>query len=220
MLPGLSDSARARVLAAATPCRFRGNQSLFRSGEPANALFFLISGRVRVSRETARHIELLHTEQSGGVLGEIPMFGGGVYPATAIATEPTQCLRLSRAEVERLLNAEPEFARYALTRMAQRAQSFLHRIDELTATTIAARVAAHVAARATDGAFDLGMSQAALAEDIGTAREVVVRALRALVDAGAIRRMGRSRFEIANWAILRSLAGPADPKASAQKQPP
>ena len=52
------------------------------------------------------------------------------------------------------------------------------------------------------------MSQSALAEELGTAREEVVRSLRALCDAGAIRRAGRSRFAVASVARLRSLALP------------
>ena len=176
---------------------------------PADALYFIMSGRVRVSRETQERTELLHHEGAGGVLAEIPVFGGGVFPATAIATEQTCCLKLPVAAVRRLLRDEPEFAEYALARLAKRAQTLLHRIDELTATTVSMRIAAYIASRATVAPFSLGMSQAALAEEIGTAREVVVRAIASLVRAGAIERAGRSKFVVANQSILRALAGTA-----------
>jgi DNA-binding GntR family transcriptional regulator len=52
------------------------------------------------------------------------------------------------------------------------------------------------------------MSQQSLAEELGTAREVLVRALRGLCHAGAIRRTGRSRFAVASVERLRSLAVP------------
>jgi hypothetical protein len=45
-----------------------------------------------------------------------------------------------------------------------------------------------------------------LAYELGTAREVVVRALRALVEAGAIGRAGRSKFTVLNLTVLRTLA--------------
>ena len=205
--PGLSRSVWSRIETAAVRCRFRPKQALFRAGRPADALYFIVSGRVRVSRETLDHVELLHSEGSGGVLAEIPVFGGGLFPATAIATEPTQCLKLPLAVVRRLMSDEPEFARYAVVRLATRAQSLLRRIDELTASTIPMRVAAHIADRATALPFSLGMSQAALAEEIGTAREVVVRAITSLVRAGALKRVGRSKLEVANWSLLRAIAG-------------
>jgi CRP/FNR family transcriptional regulator len=205
---GLPPHIRERIAAVAVPCKFRPKQIVFRSGDSADGLYIVLSGRIRVSRETPNHVELLHTETAGGVLGEIPVFGGGQFPATAVATEATRCAKLPTAAVERLLRESPEFSRYALARLASRAQSLLRRIDELTATTITARLAQHVLARAeADREFTLGMSQAALADDLGTAREVVVRAIAALVRMRAIRRVGRSRFALISRSTLQSIVG-------------
>jgi len=199
---------RERIAASAISCRFRPRQVVFRAGDVADGLYIVISGRVRVSRETAHHVEMLHSESAGGVLGEIPVFGGGRFPATAVATEPTLCAKLPIEAVERLLREHGDFARFAIARLATRAQSLLQRIDELTSKTITARLAEHLSRRITsDGEATLGMSQAALAEELGTAREVVVRALAALVLAKAIRRVGRSRFAVVDRSLLRSIAG-------------
>ena len=127
---------------------------------------------------------MLHTERAGGVLGEIPVFGSGRFPATASALEPTECCHIPLTVVERLLRDEPSFARFALQRMAARAQSLLQRIDELTASTVTNRLAAFVAARAAESEsvdFALGMTQSELASELGTAREVIVRALQITV---------------------------------------
>jgi len=199
---------RERIAALAISCRFRARQVIFRAGDAADGLYIVVSGRVRVSRETARRVELLHFETAGGVLGEIPVFGGGRFPATAVATEPTRCAKLPIDAVERLLREHAEFARFAIARLAARAQSLLQRIDELTATTIAGRLAEHLLRRSNpEGEVTLGMSQAALAEELGTAREVVVRALSALIAANVIRRVGRSRFVVIDAPLLRSIAG-------------
>jgi CRP/FNR family transcriptional regulator len=175
-----------------------------------------------VSRETQAHVELLHTEGPGGVLGEIPVFGGGVFPATARAVEPTRCAHLPIAAVQRLLEDDPAFVRFALHRLANRARSLLQRIDDVTASTIPARVARVVLARASTVSsgqeFTMGVSQEALAAELGTAREVVVRALRALVATGALARAGRSRFVVRNESILRTISG--DPQRFATQLPP
>jgi CRP-like cAMP-binding protein len=87
----------------------------------------------------------------------------------------------------------------------------LDRLDELTFYSVTARVAGYLCARA-DAAqrdeLDLGISQAALADRLGTAREVVVRALRALCEEGVVRRVGRSRFAVTDAQRLRELARP------------
>jgi CRP/FNR family transcriptional regulator len=155
------------------------------------------------------------------MLGEIPVFGGGPYPATATAVDGVRCAVLSPDVVERLLREEPEFARFALGRLARRARIVLQRLDELSAYTVTARLAAYlcdVADRDGTDAIELGMSQAALADQLGTAREVLVRSLRALCDAGAIRRIGRSRFTLADGGVLRTMARPRDvPGLSARR---
>ena len=136
------------------------------------------------------------------------MFGGGPFPATARAVTVTRCAYLPAQAIDRLLRDDPAFTRFALRRLAERARGLLRRIDDLTATTITSRVAAYVLARAESlgNDFTLGMSQEELARELGTAREVIVRALRSLIDAGAIERTGRSRFVVKQLATLRAIA--------------
>jgi len=207
----MAAGALDRIASLATERRYPRNRVLYRAGDDADGLYIVLSGRVRVSRDAGARSRLLHDETAGGVLGEIPVLGGGPFPATAVAVEATRCAHLSVAAVDRLVREEPEFARYAMRRLAARARSLLHRIDELTATTVLVRVARHVLARADaspSAAFTLGCSQAALADELDTAREVVVRALAALIASGAIRRAGRSRFVVAKPMLLRALAVP------------
>jgi CRP/FNR family transcriptional regulator len=182
-------------------------------GDAPAALHFVLDGRVRVARRVEGASSVLHFEDGGGVLGEIPVFGGGPYPATATAVESVRCAVLSLDAVERLLRDEPEFARFALRRLAERARVVLRRLDELSAYTVTARLATYLydlTDRSGTSAIELGMSQAALADQLGTAREVLVRSLRSLCEAGALRRTGRSRFEVADADALRSMARPRD----------
>jgi CRP/FNR family transcriptional regulator len=210
-IPALSElppRALEQIARTAVDRRYAPNAVLYRAGDVADALYVVLSGKVLVVRETNSDSAMLHTESAGGVLGEIPVFGGGTFPATATAIEPSRCAKLPVELVERLVREEPEFARFALRRLAVRAQSLLRRIDDLTATTVTSRLAAFVLRRSNTGAeFTLGMSQAALATELGTAREVVVRSLGQLVEAGAIARTGRSRFTVKRLAVLKSIAG-------------
>jgi CRP/FNR family transcriptional regulator len=210
-LAGLSDRVARRVAAAATIRRLPRRGVLFRAGDAPAALHFVLSGRVRVARRASDGSSVLHFEDAGGVLGEIPVFGGGPYPATATAVEPVRCAVVPAPLVERLLREEPEFARFALRRLATRARVVLERLDELASYTVTARLARHLAAMADGSAtreLVLGTSQAMLADRLGMAREVLVRSLRSLCEVGAIRRVGRSRFIVADAARLREMARP------------
>ena len=210
-LAGLSASVVQRIAAAAVIRRYPRRGVLFRSGDAPAALHFVLAGRVRVARRTDSGSNVLHFEETGGVLGEIPVFGGGPYPATATAADTVRCAVVSADAFERLLAEEPEFARFALRRTARRARVVLERFDELSDYSVTARVAGYLLARADtipDGALDLGMSQAAVADRLGTVREVLVRSLRTLCDDGAIRRVGRSRFVVIDGRRLREHARP------------
>ena len=210
-LVGLPARVVRRIAAAAVIRRYSRRGVLFRSGDAPAALHFVLSGRVRVARRTDSGSNVLHFEESGGVLGEIPVFGGGPYPATATAADAVRCAVVSADAVERLLAEEPEFARFALRRTAHRARVVLQRFDELSDYSVTARVAGYLHARADamrDRELDLGMSQAALADRLGTVREVLVRALRILCNDGAIRRVGRSRFVVIDEQRLHEQARP------------
>jgi DNA-binding transcriptional regulator LsrR (DeoR family) len=68
-----------------------------------------------------------------------------------------------------------------------------------------------VASRSSSGkakrnTFSLGMTQTALAEEIGTVREVVVRALRELRESGAIESVGDGKYRVSDLATLEQLA--------------
>ena len=211
VLGDLSTRVARRVAAASVIRRYPRRSVLFRAGDAPAALHFVLTGRVRVARRADSGSTVLHFEEAGGVLGEIPVFGGGPYPATASAAAPVCCAVLTAPAVERLLAEEPEFARFALRRVARRARVVLDRLDQLSDYSVTARLADHLLERAASSGtrnLDLGMSQASLADRLGTAREVLVRSLRALCDEGAIRRVGRARFDVASADRLRQLARP------------
>ena len=96
----------------------------------------------------------------------------------------------------------------------------MERVDQNTASSVQTRLARFILRRSetsrpsgrsapeTDKrvTFSLGMTQTALAEELGTVREVVVRALRELRLAGAIESAGDAKYRVANLALLERLA--------------
>lgn len=196
---GATPLALEVLAASATSRRFESNETLFRAGTPTRGLFVVVDGTVRVVRTAHGRRHVVHTEGVGGTLGEVPLFDGGPYPATAVAAEPTRCVVVSR---EALLGAVancPDVALLFLRRLASRVRGLVDRLDERSARTVTGRLAEYLLTRPPSprsGAISLGMTQTQLAEELGTVREVVVRSLRRLSTEGAISAAGHGRWRI------------------------
>ena len=212
LLRDLNPAARREVVERSVLLRKGVGEVLWRAGEPARGLVILLTGRVRVVRVERRgRRSVIHREGPGATLGEVPLLDGGGYPATAEVEEPATALLLTPAGVDAALAADPAFARVLLGSLARRVRHLVERVEALTVLDVRSRLARHLLLRADGadgGAFSLGISQAALAEELGTVREVVVRNLAALAQRGAVVREGRGRYRIANRSVLEALAEP------------
>lgn len=69
-------------------------------------LYVVLSGRVRVLRHTPQRFELLHFQEPGGILGEIPVFGGGEFTLGVSQAPRAEELGTAREVVVRAI-AEP-----------------------------------------------------------------------------------------------------------------
>jgi CRP-like cAMP-binding protein len=205
----LFDDAPASVVTAlarhGVEVRSPANSVLFLAGSESRGWWIVLEGTVRVVRGNGSRQHVIHTETRGGTLGEVPLFTGGTHPATAIAAEPTRCVVFERRSLEAAIAEAPGIAWVLAKRLALRAERLVLRLHERSATSVKSRVVEFLLSRpahARSGTISLGMTQQALAEDLGTVREVVARELRALVRAGAIESLGGGRYRLVDRAAL------------------
>ncbi len=209
---GLSDAALAEVSRRAIPRRFGTGAVLWRVGDPSRGLVVLLEGEVRLLRGggggAAGRQHVIHREGPGATLGEVPLFAGGGYPAMARAAGAVRCLLLSRADLEAVIRVDPRLAWRLLERLARRVRDLVGRMDGRLGRTVAQRLGGYLLDRADQlgSDFDLGQSQANLAEELGTVREVVVRELGRLCADGTLGRSGRGRFRVRDRVRLERLA--------------
>lgn len=205
------DPAALRVLAdRAAVVRFAPDETLWRAGDEPSGLFTILEGQVRVvrSRNGKRHV--IHIEEADGTLGEIPFFEGGCYPATAIAARRTTCLALDADAIRAAIGEDPDLALRLLARLSGRVRHLVERLDRIATLNVAGRLAGYLLRRRSEvdsSVLTLGRTQREVAEELGTVREVVVRQLRELQDAGLIRRVERGRLELVDIRGLWELAG-------------
>ncbi|MBN9437601.1 cyclic nucleotide-binding domain-containing protein [Bosea sp. (in: a-proteobacteria)] len=109
-LLSLMDRDALRLVAFAAESRsLRAGDVLFRRGEGSDGAFLVVSGAVALSREDdGRPAEEI--AGPGALLGELALFAALERPATAIAREPTQVMKLSRSVMRRVLAESPDSA--------------------------------------------------------------------------------------------------------------
>lgn len=202
----LSPAARAALGQRAVRRRAGRGEVLFVAGTPSRGMFVILSGRVRVLGQRNGRQHLVHEEGPGGTLGEVPLLDGGPYPATAIAAEDTVTIAFDRGALEAALRADPSSAWVFLARLAGRVRLLVQRLDRVATLDVATRLARALLDRA-EGGGTVRLSQVELAEELGTVREVVVRALRVLRLRGAVRSGGRGVLEITDRGELARMAG-------------
>lgn len=179
---------------------------IFLAGSEPRGWFVVLDGLVRVVQGSGDRQHVVHSERAGGTLGEVPLFTGEPHPATAIAAEPTRCAHFDRKSLEAAIGACPEIAFVMMRRLALRTHALVHRLNERSARSVRARLVEFLLERSeqsTRSIFSTGMTQQALAEELGTVREVVSREVRRLVADGLIVSHGGGRYEIVDMAAMR-----------------
>src|SRR5215471_843851 len=117
ILQFLPDAARERIVASFTPVSYTFGTPIVREGEPADALFVLVSGRARVlknaDRGGASNGEIsLGLLKPGDTFGEIGLLEQTTRTVTVRASGDVEALRLDRAVFESLLTEHAELRRY------------------------------------------------------------------------------------------------------------
>lgn len=212
LFQALSPDTRRRLIDAGRIQAYAAGATMFVAGSMAAGLFVVLSGHVRVVRSHEGRVQVVHHEGPGGTLGEVPFFADGVLPATAVASEATRCLVLNADALQRVMAADPALAALFLRRLARRVRELVERLDRGSSQPVVARLAAFLDARARAApadAFTLGMSQGELAEELGTAREVIVRSLSQLRRSAVIASAGRGRFRVLDAQRLKALSTPS-----------
>ena len=134
--------------------------------------------------------------RSGELLGAMSLFSDGfAEPATKQALVDTRLLMMSPQKVRALAQRDVRVAGALLVELSERARNFVNEIPGTAFASVRQRVArqlldlAATYQRESDqtGELVVWITQQGLADAVGTVREVVVRTLRQLRDAGAVR---------------------------------
>ena len=204
LLAGLTDTEAARVRSAARSVRKPSGGVFFMQGDPAEAVYQIESGRVRLSQVTTEGQQiLLRVIGPRTVFGAIALAGVDAYPVTAEAAEECTVLVWPRSTLLGLIEQMPKLAINAISLMAGHVQEFQDRFREMATQRVERRLArtllrlASQTGRKTEEGvlIDLALTRQDLAEMTGTTLYTVSRILSQWESQGLVR-SGRERVVI------------------------
>lgn len=121
ILSGLSPAQQAEVLGRLDLICIQRGEMLVRQGDPAVALYLVVSGRFAVSKD-GRHSTIAEIGP-GQPIGEIAFLAGGVRTASVRAIRDSLVLRLSRDDFDALTAKDPGIWRALAIALADRLRS-------------------------------------------------------------------------------------------------
>jgi CRP/FNR family transcriptional regulator, anaerobic regulatory protein len=176
---------------------------LFDEGAPCRGFPFVLAGEVRVARGSAggRALELYRVAPGElCVVSASCLFGSRPTPAHGVATMATELILLPPASFTRWSASDP-FRHFVFGMFAERLSDLM----ALTEAVAFQRLDQRLAAALVEHGPSIRCTHQALADELGTVREIVTRLLRRFERDGWLR-SGREHIELLDAAALRRLA--------------
>ncbi len=194
----LAAERRDAMLADAKRLTVARGAILYTAGDVPDAVFALLSGRVKIVRTNARGTEsIVGIRTPGECFGDVTwMLPRARRSTTAIALDPCELARLDAAVFERLLLDDATLAAAFTRGLAQRLSATELELTELAGKSVPGRLvdalgrlAADHGVVEDDGSLRIGISltHKDLADLIGTSRETLTKELSVLADVGLLR---------------------------------
>lgn len=209
-----SSGLQQEILSHAQTVTLDGGVEVYREGEACQRMAFVGDGSVRVFKrhDGGREITLYHVRQSEScILTASCVLTGQRYPATAIVENdhPVCAAILPPGHFHRWVHEHEVVRDYVFQMMSQRIADMMALIEEITFGKMDNRIAHFLIEKFTgEGTFlrSIHITHEQIADELGTAREVVSRLLKEFEKSGALE-LGRGRVRMTNERLLRAFAG-------------
>jgi signal transduction histidine kinase len=152
-LATLSETSRAKLKEMLHDEHHPANTVIFREGMPGDVLYIIWSGRVAIVKDLEGETPiLLAYGEPGEILGEISLLENGPHSASVVAVEDTRLLRLSRADLQKLVSAQSPMGIEIMGALGKIVSTRLRAADEVRTSIVHAegRLARRVQQLATE----------------------------------------------------------------------
>ena len=116
----------ARLSAITSEVAFENGELVFEAGEPGDALYLVIEGRVRVHRGERQIAELAERT----CFGEMAILDSAPRSASVTCASEAVCLKIEREDFYEILGEKPEIAQGIIRVLSARLRDALDRADQ------------------------------------------------------------------------------------------
>ena len=171
-------------------------ETIFFEGDRGIGFYMVGEGKVKIYKVSPSGKEhILHIFGAGEPFGEVPVFHGQPFPATAQALVKTRVIFFPRDRFVTLVEANPAIALNMLAVLSMRLRRFASQIENLSLKEVPARLADYLVYLSKEqGGMDeveLDISKGQLASLLGTIPETLSRIFAKMSEEGLIRVNGR-----------------------------
>jgi CRP/FNR family transcriptional regulator len=175
-------------------------------GEPAEALYFVVSGAVKCFKTSVEGKEqILSIALPGDSFSDVPVFDGDPSPVGVQAMGSAVLYGIRKRDLEIILRDYPQVSLNVAKVLAGRVRKLVSLIEDLSFRHVINRVARILLEYAEDERGSKPrLTQREMAAMAGTAREIVGRSLKTLEEEGTIR-LDRHRIVITDREALKEM---------------
>lgn len=204
MLHELSGAELDELLASANLLHITEGTVLFDENQPCGGFPLLLSGNIRVIKSSPNGRELqLYRVQPGEscILTSSCLLGNTRYHARGIAEQATDMVMLPPAAFHTLLDKQETFRGYVFHLFSDRLTDLMQLVTAVAFQKLDQRLANLLINKPNP----VHTTHQALADELGSAREIVSRLLKGFADQGWVR-LGREQITITDVPALKRFA--------------
>jgi len=204
VLRELSSGTLDALMASATSMAVPTGAMMFDEDQPCMGFALLLSGRARVVKAAPNGRELHLYDVLPGeacILTSSCLLGKSTYQARCTVLQRAELVVLPPATFRLLFSASEAFREHVFSRYSERISDLLQLVAAVAFQKLDQRLAAWLA----DKPSPIRITHQALADDLGSLREMISRLLKNFADQGWVR-LGREQIEVLDAASLRGLA--------------
>jgi len=186
----LQDATLREIAAAGVVRSFPKQAVLISEGDVGDALYIVLSGRLKVfaSNESGKEV-VIDFVGPGDYVGEMSL-DGSPRSASVMTVEPTTCAIVNRAQFREFVLAHPDFALHLIEKLIHRVRVATENVKSLALSDVYGRLVRLLTtlARDVDGrrVVTERLTQQEIAERIGASRDMISRLLKDLVGGGYV----------------------------------
>lgn len=222
LLDGMTPADRDKLETQCTWSRYKKDSVILDRESTSRDVFFVTEGEVQVVNFTLSGRPIAYAAlRAGDYFGELSAIDGLKRSANVVAASACTIGALSPAEFNKLVAEHGDVAMRVMRRLAHIVRACDERIMDLATLGAMQRVILELTRLATPDPITPGswmiypcLAQREIANRAATTRETVARVFTQLMQAGQIRRKGRSLY-LKDRTELERLAQRLDPKAQA-----